>query len=205
MLVLLLLVLVLGAAGMPYQVPTLGRAGGRRTLVVLGDMSAGNAYSLFFEALERRGHSLSFAHAAHKLVLSKYGQYLYDNLVLFAPSMEKHAAAVVDFTENGGNLIIAVDHDTSAAMRALLATFGVDLDNEGSAVIDHFSFEPTADESRQHTAVLTSNVLLSRPFLGDLVTSLAPVLYSGVAHSVNPDNVFATKVRAVRMRCIELV
>jgi hypothetical protein len=61
---------------MPYQVPLQGRAGGKRTLVVLDDLTTGAAFSLFFEALESRGHALSFMHSGQKILLSKYNQYL---------------------------------------------------------------------------------------------------------------------------------
>lgn len=41
------------------------------------------------------------------LVLSKYGEYLYDNLIIFAPSVEEFGGAVsveaiADFIDGGG-------------------------------------------------------------------------------------------------------
>ena len=55
MLVLVLATLLLvGVLSMPYQVPLQGREGGRRTLVILDSIAEGNAFSLFFEGLERR-------------------------------------------------------------------------------------------------------------------------------------------------------
>jgi hypothetical protein len=52
--VLLVIALIAFASGMPYQVPMQGKAGGKRTLIILDDVSSGNSYSLFFEALESR-------------------------------------------------------------------------------------------------------------------------------------------------------
>lgn len=42
------------------------------------------------------------------LVLSKYGEYLYDNLIIFAPSVEEFGGAVsveaiAEFIDGGGN------------------------------------------------------------------------------------------------------
>lgn len=72
-----------------------------------------------------------------KLVLSRHGQQLYDNIVLFAPEMTKHSDAIIEFVENGGNVLIAVDGEASAPMRLLVASFGVELDKEGHSLIDH--------------------------------------------------------------------
>lgn len=49
------------------------------------------------------------------------------------------------------------------------------------------------DETLLHTAVLSKNLLLSAPFTGSL-DGRAPVLFSGIALSVEDDNIFATKV-----------
>lgn len=61
----------------------------RRTLVLLDDMQIKNTHSTFFRALEEKGHNLSFFEATNPdLQLSKYGEYLYDNVVIFAPHVE---------------------------------------------------------------------------------------------------------------------
>jgi hypothetical protein len=61
----------------------------------------------------------------------------FDNIIIFAPTMEKHVDALIDFSENGGNLLIAVDQDVSSALRGLIATLGAELDKEAHVVIDH--------------------------------------------------------------------
>jgi oligosaccharyltransferase complex subunit beta len=61
----------------------------KRTLVLLDDLQTKSTHSIFFRALEDKGHSLQFAEAASPdLQLSKYGDYLYDNLVIFAPHVD---------------------------------------------------------------------------------------------------------------------
>lgn len=61
----------------------------KRTLVLLDDLQIRNTHSLFFRALEEKGHDLRFFEATHPdLQLSKYGDYLYDNVVIFAPHVE---------------------------------------------------------------------------------------------------------------------
>jgi hypothetical protein len=60
---------------------------GRRLLVLLDDLAVRSSHSAFFGSLQARGFDLDFRLADDpKLSLHRYGQYLYDGLVLFAPS-----------------------------------------------------------------------------------------------------------------------
>ena len=59
------------------------------------------------------------------------------------------------------------------------------------------SFEPTMDAALHHSAVLARSVLRSKVFLGDFPESPAPLLYSGVAHSVEQGNILAVPVRLI--------
>lgn len=67
-----------------------------------------NANFLFAD----RGYSLTFKSADDaNLVLSKYGQYLYDSLIIFAPSVEEFGGAVsveaiAEFIDNGGKELL---------------------------------------------------------------------------------------------------
>lgn len=61
----------------------------RRILVLLDDLSLKSSHSIFFNSLQSRGFLLDFKLADDPtLSLQRYGQYLYDALVLFAPSTE---------------------------------------------------------------------------------------------------------------------
>ena len=51
------------------------------------------------------------------------------------------------------------------------------------------------DAALQHSAVLSRSAVRSRVFLGDFAERGAPVLFSGVAHSVERDNILAVPVR----------
>lgn len=60
-----------------------------------------------------RGYTLTFKLADDaNLVLSKYGEYLYKNLIVFAPSVlefggQLDTEAVTRFIDDGGNLLMA--------------------------------------------------------------------------------------------------
>ena len=64
---------------------------GRRLLVLLDDLAVRSSHSAFFGSLQARGFDLDFRLADDpKLSLHRYGQYLYDGLVLFAPSTSRN-------------------------------------------------------------------------------------------------------------------
>jgi len=66
------------------------RPSDRRVLVLLDDFAVKSSHSLFFNSLKSRGFDLHF-HLADdpKIALQRYGQYLYDALILFSPTVER--------------------------------------------------------------------------------------------------------------------
>jgi len=66
------------------------RPSDRRVLVLLDDFAVKSSHSLFFNSLKSRGFDLDF-HLADdpKIALQRYGQYLYDALILFSPTTER--------------------------------------------------------------------------------------------------------------------
>ncbi len=98
---------------------------------------------MFFADLTARGHTLTFSTAsANKYKLKSYGEYNYDNIVLFAPTVEKLGSInfndITTFSSDGGNVLIAVSREVSDNVRDLTESFGVSIDKKGSEVIDHF-------------------------------------------------------------------
>ena len=62
----------------------------RRILVLLDDFAIKSSHSLYFNSLKSRGFDLDFKLADDpKIALQRYGQYLYDALILFCPSIER--------------------------------------------------------------------------------------------------------------------
>lgn len=63
---------------------------GRRVLVLLDDLAIKSSHSLYFRSLQSRGYDLDFKLADDpKIGLQRYGQYLYDRLILFCPATER--------------------------------------------------------------------------------------------------------------------
>ncbi|KAI8532943.1 hypothetical protein RHMOL_Rhmol11G0257400 [Rhododendron molle] len=107
----------------------------RRILVLLDDLALQSSHSLYFSSLQSRGYALDFKLADDsKIGLQRYGQYLYDGLILFCPSIDRFggsidSAAIVDFVDSGHDLIIAVDNSASERIREIATECGVDFDD----------------------------------------------------------------------------
>lgn len=105
---------------------------------------------MFFNDLSTRGHSLSFLQAdSPKLQLKSFGESLYDNIILFAPTVDRLGSItfndIVEFSNEGGNVVVAANRDVSDSVRDFIETFGIVLDKKGSEVIDHFSSLDSVD------------------------------------------------------------
>lgn len=62
----------------------------RRVLVLVDDLAIKSSHSLYFNSLSSRGYELDFKLADDpKIALQRYGQYLYDGLILFCPTVER--------------------------------------------------------------------------------------------------------------------
>lgn len=126
---------------------------------------------------------------------------------------------MLEFVDDGGHALIALNEDASSTMRELAADCGVDVDEEGSVVVDHLHHDASSPE---HTLVYTRGFLdvrarrnldaasvpaSPRPpcppppqnklVLGDLAKSdAAPVLFRGVGMAVSDESELALRVLA---------
>ncbi|KAG6548466.1 hypothetical protein Mapa_009954 [Marchantia paleacea] len=162
----------------------------QRVLVLLDDLALKSSHSIFFKSLTSRGYDLDFKLADDsKLALQRYGEYLYDALILFAPSVEGQlggnldVAAILDFVDSGHDLILAADAHTSDVIRDIATECGVDFDEDTEAVVvDHINFAVQSESD--HSLIVGDKLIESDVILGKDGIK-APVLFRGIAHSVN--------------------
>ncbi|XP_010558104.1 PREDICTED: dolichyl-diphosphooligosaccharide--protein glycosyltransferase 48 kDa subunit [Tarenaya hassleriana] len=171
----------------------------RRLLVLLDDLSLKSSHSIFFNSLNSRGFGLDFKLSEDpKLALQRYGQYLYDGLIIFAPSTDRFGGSldsksIADFVDSGRDLILAADVSASDLIRSIATECGVDFDEDASAmVIDHSSYA-VSDIDGDHTLIAADDFVKSDVILGKTKIE-APVLFRGIAHSLNPANNLVLKV-----------
>lgn len=168
----------------------------QRTLVLVDDLNVKTTHSVFFKHLQDRGHKLSFFVADDPaVVLEQYGDFMYDNVIFFAPSVEDVGKLTPDtitkFIENGGNLLLAGGKEIHEPVRTMAEQCGVDFDEEDSEVIDHFNH--AGDD---HSMVKTANFFKSPLVVGRLAGEVEsrPVLFRGIGQSVDPDNTLALTI-----------
>ncbi|KAI4295557.1 hypothetical protein L6164_035592 [Bauhinia variegata] len=171
----------------------------RRILVLLDDFAIKSSHSLFFKSLQSRGFDLDFKLADDpKIALQRYGQYLYDGLILFSPTIERFggsidSATILDFVDSGHDLIITADSNASDIIRNIATECGVDFDEDPAAmVIDHTGYA-VSDVEGDHTLIAAENFIKSDVILGSKNIE-APVLFQGIGHSLNPANSLVLKV-----------
>ncbi|OAY83436.1 Dolichyl-diphosphooligosaccharide--protein glycosyltransferase 48 kDa subunit [Ananas comosus] len=166
----------------------------RRVLVLVDDLALRSSHSLFFNSLQSRGFDLDFKLADDpKLSLQRYGQYLYDALILFAPSTQRFGGsldqnAVLEFVDSGRDLILAADSSASDVIRGIATECG----DPEAVVIDHTSYAVSETEG-DHTLIASDDLIHSDVILGDEKIE-APILFRGTGHSVNPANSLVLKV-----------
>jgi oligosaccharyltransferase complex subunit beta len=167
-----------------------------RTLVLLESLKLRDSHSIFFKSLQDRGHKLTFSHVYgdDSVRLERYGEYLYDNLVLFAPSAEdlpEHIKleSVIAFIDSGHNVLVAGSHNVSEPVRAIANECGVDFDESETSVIDHLHFDMS---STDHRLIAAENWVNSPVMLGKGPS--APVLFNGIGHAATEGTRLITRV-----------
>jgi len=167
---------------------------GKRVLVLLDNWSTKETHSLFFKGLNDQGFQMTFKTADDTSIsIKKYGEYTYDHLVLFCPSVEEFGGslsvdAITEFVDEGGNILVAGSSQTGEILSSIASEHGFEADEEGTSVIDHLNFD-VGDEGR-HTLVVADpqNLIKSKHIVGDAATG-EPLLYQGtglIADRSNP-------------------
>lgn len=165
---------------------------GSDTLVLLDGLTIKETHSIFFKSLQDRGYTLTFKTADDPaLQLVKYGEYLYKNLIIFSPSVEEfggslNVEAITSFIDGGGNVLVAANSATDDLIREIASENGVEIDEDGAAVIDHFNYD--VDDKGHHTLVVADpEHLLDAPAIVGS-RKIAPILYRGTGILADRDN-----------------
>ena len=171
----------------------IGVASAAKTLVLLENLHIKETHSVFFDDLKSRDYQLTFKLADDPgLALSKYGEYLYTNLIIFAPSVEEFGgtidvAAITDFIDNGGgNVLVAASSEVGDVLRDLGMEVGLELDERDTSVIDHLNHDIMDDGDHSLLVIDPGNVIDADLIVGAKSTS--PFLYKGVGMVADVDN-----------------
>jgi oligosaccharyltransferase complex subunit beta len=164
----------------------------QKTLVLLDNWAIRETHSIFFKTLRDRGYDLTYKTADDSsLSLVKYGEFLYDNLIIFAPSVEEFGGsvdvqAITNFIDGGGNVLVAASSNIGEAIRDLASECGIEFDEEKTAVIDHLNYD-VSDTGRHTLIVADPQNLISAPIMvGSMKVS--PLLFRGIGMTADAEN-----------------
>lgn len=164
---------------------------GKKTLVLLENLSIKDTHSIFFDDLTSRGFQLVFKMADDSsLALSKYGEYLYDHLIIFAPSVEEFGGTIdvpslTGFVDQGGNILVAASSQVGDVLRDFAIEIGIEPDERETAVIDHLNYDINDQGDHTRLVVDKSNIINSHLIVG---SNTNPILYHGLGLIADTDN-----------------
>ncbi|XP_034118948.1 dolichyl-diphosphooligosaccharide--protein glycosyltransferase 48 kDa subunit [Drosophila sulfurigaster albostrigata] len=172
------------------------------TLVLLDNLAIRETHSIFFKSLQDRGFKLTYKLADDSgLLLSRYGEYLYKNVIIFAPSVEEFGGDIsverlAQFVDDGGNVLVAGSEKSGDALREFASECGFELDEENAAVIDHLHYD--VSDAGDHTTILTSaqNLIDAASVVGqnNRKSDAAPLLYRGTGLIADKENPLVLKL-----------
>ncbi|KAB7507049.1 Dolichyl-diphosphooligosaccharide--protein glycosyltransferase subunit [Armadillidium nasatum] len=181
---MILLLFVLSLLGTIYCKQT--------TLVLVDTLATRETHSIFLKSLQERGHDVTVKSADDpSLQITKYGEHIYNNLVILSPGVEEFGGslsleAIVEFIDEGGNVLIAGSSETTDLIRELGTEVGVEMDEEGAMVIDHLNYD--VHDKGQHSLIAAPNsgLINSAEMVGK--PNGSPLLYRGTGLITDPDN-----------------
>jgi len=169
-----------------------GESSRKKTLVMYDTPQIKSTHSAFFSSLEGQGHELTYASATEDIFLQKFGEFLYDNLVIFAPATEGFGEAtngvdgIISFIDSGRNVLIAANNNITEPIREIANLCGIDFDEDQTVVIDHFNSATGIDNG--DNTIITSNNVISSPVIVGRSSYTSPILYSGIGHAYSGSN-----------------
>eukprot|EP00047_Mylnosiga_fluctuans_P006588 m.247849 g.247849 ORF g.247849 m.247849 type:complete len:420 (+) comp15540_c0_seq1:74-1333(+) len=159
---------------------------GPHTLVIHESDDVLTSHTQFFAMLRAEGFVVSFARTdSDALDITNEDGPLYDNVILMCPAVEDFSGPMdpddlVDFIDNGGNLLVIADGTIAHLYDNLTIELGHEFDLRGGAVLD-----PVQSLDGSPSSVTTSNFTVGAPIL---TAPLAQVAFPGVGLRRDPRN-----------------
>eukprot|EP01023_Acetabularia_acetabulum_P058844 TRINITY_DN7002_c0_g1_i5.p1 TRINITY_DN7002_c0_g1~~TRINITY_DN7002_c0_g1_i5.p1 ORF type:complete len:447 (-),score=52.58 TRINITY_DN7002_c0_g1_i5:584-1924(-) len=169
---------------------------GSSVLVLLEDLPQKNSFSLYFDSLKKSGFQLEFKQFKDKtLLLREWGEWHYDHLILFTPHASDFGGKIskdeiLAFVDSGRNVVIALDSNVSPTISKLVEDCGVDVDESGFSVYDHFNY--AVNLQADHSAILSEQWTQADVILGQ--KPKGPIAFKGIGQSHSSDSEYTSVV-----------
>jgi oligosaccharyltransferase complex subunit beta len=162
---------------------------GKRVLAILENSNIKASHSIFFKSLEGEGFKIDYVQASDSVDFQKYGEWQYDNLIIFAPNAEELAGVtpqtLLEFVDAGHNVLVAASSKISEAIREIASECNIEFEAKGTSVIDHLNFD-TSDVDGAHTLIVADKILDAPVIFSKPVN--APVLFKGIGQDIQEDS-----------------
>jgi oligosaccharyltransferase complex subunit beta len=167
---------------------------GKRLLVLLDNFAMRETHSIFFKSLRDRNFQVTFKVADDSdLTLTKYGEYIFDHLVLFCPNVVEFGGnlttkSVVDFIDAGGNVLVAANSELSEPIKEIAGECGIEFSDESTYVIDRFNTD--IKDNGRNTLIVSDveNLINNKIIAGNAREKAVPFLYRGIGMTADPEN-----------------
>jgi len=163
-----------------------------KVLVLYENPQIRATHSTLFETLEATGDDLQFKSADDQaLEIIKYGVNMYRSILILAPSIDAFGgkvdtAALLAFADNGGSIFIATDTNVGDVLRDVAAEVGMEIDEAGTKVIDHGSFNEELDDGTHTSISIQPNQLLDAPKI--VGSKSGSITFEGVGMKLDESN-----------------
>jgi oligosaccharyltransferase complex subunit beta len=84
---------------------------------------------------------------------------------------------MLEFVDTNHNIFLVSSTTLSNELRELATDSGLQIDEEGTTVFDHFQFEKEKDKEQNHNVIYSNDYPYSKTVLGDKVSK--PILFKG--------------------------
>lgn len=100
---------------------------------------------------------------------------------------------ITEFIDNGGNVLVAANENVGDAIRELAVECGLEIDEEGAQVIDHFNYDINDDGMHTLIAVDTEDLIDAPTIVGNR-SQINPILFRGIGMISDPKNTLVLDV-----------
>jgi len=167
-------------------------ANAAKILVLYENPQVKVTHSVVLGALESNGFDLVYKSADDpSLELIKYGVNVFKSLLVMAPSVEEFGGkvtsqAIVEFMDNGGNVFIAADTNVGDVIRDVAAEVGIEIDETGTKVIDHGSYDENHDDGSHTTVLVKDDQIIPAEIITGKISG--PIRFDGVGMHLDNAN-----------------
>jgi len=181
------------------HVSAIGPNGKNKVLLVLSKAEDQSDFGVLIKSLRDKKYDVTVTAATDKdTKLLVDGEYIYDAVILLTPESDVYGKGVtpsvlLDFVDQGGSVFVAADRKYSAATKKLVAGLGIQLDDLGTAVIDHGTSVPLLDDG-SHTWVAAGGHTTSPAILGatkssgTVIALDGPIVFHGIGATMFDGN-----------------